>query len=331
MTMHDEFKEKHQAERSSKSGGRAESAKREEAGMAEREGMSLTSPQKLLFPASTLTKEDLAVYYAKVADAMLPFVENRPLTLVRCPEGEESDCFYQRHPGFGIPHAMQIHKQVLDDGKEKEWLMVDSREGIVAFAQVGVVEVHPWLSRADELTRPDQIVFDLDPGHGVTWSQLRSATLLIAEKSDDLGFTPYLKSTGGKGLHVVIPVDPAWEFSRVHALARRFAERVAGEHPDRFTSKMAKNAREGRVFIDYLRNSQGASAVAPYSTRNRPGPPCAVPLDWSELTETLVTDDFTPAVVLARVAVHNDPWKGFFGNAANASVLDAAEKTLASQ
>lgn len=328
--MRDESKEKHQVTRLSKPNDRAKSSEREETGRVKREGMSLTNPQKPLFPASSFTKGDLAAYYSQVADAMLPFVRERPLTLVRCPEGEASNCFYQRHPGFGIPHAIQVHKQVLDDGKEEEWLMVDSGEGLVALAQIGAVEVHAWLSRADALSCPDQIVFDLDPGPGVTGTQLRSATLLIADRCDHLGFTPYLKSTGGKGFHVVIPVDPVWEFSRVHALARHFAEGIAEEHPDRFTSKMAKSAREGRVFIDYLRNSQGASAVAPYSTRNRPGPSCAVPLDWDELTETLVTSDFTPAVVSARVAAHSDPWHDFFDNAAGEDVLRAAEHATAS-
>ncbi len=207
--------------------------------------------------------------------------------------------------------------------------MVDSREGVVALAQIGAVEAHTWLSRVDDLTRPDQMVFDLDPGPGVTWLQLRAATLSIADQLEGLGFPPYLKFTGGKGFHVVVPVSPGWEFPRVRALARCFAERVADSYPDTFTSKMAKNVRGGRVFIDYLRNSEGASAVAPYSTRNRPGPSCAVPLDWDELTETLVTSDFTPATVSARVAAHIDPWSDFFDNSVDTHVLSAAEEALA--
>lgn len=294
-------------------------------------GVSITSANKLLFPSSDFTKLDLAEYYDTVGESMLPFMGERPLTLIRCPEGEESDCFYQRHPGFGIPQAIQSHTHVLGEGEAKEWLMIDSKEGIVALAQIGVVEVHAWLSNADDLTRPDQIVFDLDPGPGVAWSQLRSATLLIAEECRTLGLTPYLKSTGGKGLHVVVPIEPVWDFSRIRALARLFAEHIAGMHPDGFTSKMAKSERDGRVFIDYLRNSEGASAVAPYSTRNHPGPTCAVPLGWDELTDTLVTSDFTPSAVSARVAAHIDPWSDFFDNPVGTRVLHAAEETLAKQ
>lgn len=327
----DTSKENREAMRSSNPGFQPKSKDREEAEAVEIGGVSLTRPEKILFPSSAFTKGDLASYYDKVADAMLSFMGKRPLTLIRCPQGEGSDCFYQRHPGFGIPPAIQSHAHVLGDGAEKEWLMIDSREGIVALAQIGVVEVHAWLSRADLVTCPDQMVFDLDPGPGVTRSQLRSATLLVAEECSKLGFTPYLKSTGGKGFHVVVPVEPLWDFSRVHALTRLFAESIAGRLPERFTSKMAKNARGGRVFIDYLRNSEGASAVAPYSTRNRPGPPCAVPLDWSELTDTLVTADFTPAVVAARVAARLDPWAGFFDTAAGEETLHAAEEALASR
>jgi bifunctional non-homologous end joining protein LigD len=296
-------------------------------------GITISNPDKRLFPESPLTKLELAEYHAAVAPLMLPLVAERPLTLVRCPSGGGADCFYQRHPEAGLPSAIRSLAHALggrsESGPEAErWLMVDSADGLVALAQMGAVEVHAWLSRADALTRPDQIVFDLDPGPGVGWPQIRATALLVAEECSALGFTPFLKATGGKGLHVVLPIEPVWEFPRVRAMARLIAEKIASRHPDALTTKMAKDARGGRIFFDYLRNSEGASAVAAYSTRNRPGPTCAVPLGWEELTDTLDTSAFTPPRVVERVAAGMDPWASIAESAAGSRVLRSAEKAL---
>lgn len=294
-------------------------------------GVRISNPAKKLFPESELTKLELARYYETVAHLMLPEVAHRPLTLVRCPVGNGSGtCFYQRHPDRGLSaHVQPLAHALAGHDEADEWLTIDSAAGLIALAQMGVAEIHTWLSRTDAPSRPDRLIFDLDPAPDVAWSQLVEAALLVRDHCMSLGFTPLLKSTGGKGLHVVIPVEPVWEFVRMHALARLVAEQIAAIRPDGFTTKMSKSARPGRVFLDYVRNSESASAVAPYSTRFAEGPTVSVPLEWSELD---ATDDlrarFTPAVVLERIASGIDPWALIDDSAAGVRVLKAAEGRL---
>jgi len=291
-------------------------------------GVRVTNPGKRLFPDSGFTKADFAAYYAAIAPFMLAETGDRPLTLVRCPTGHGRGCFYQRHPDAGLsPHIHTLDHTLKDE--RVRLLTVDSAEGLVALAQMGAVEVHTWLSRIDAPTRPDRMAFDLDPGEGVGWPQIRATALLVAEECRSLGFEPFLKSTGSKGLHVVLPIEPVWEFSRVRALAKAMAERIASRHPDTLTTLMAKAKRPGKTFFDYLRNAEGASAVAPYSTRNRPGPSCAVPLDWDELTDDLDILSFTPATVVKRMKARPDPWVSISEHAAGSRVLRAAEKDVA--
>ena len=240
-------------------------------------GVRVTNPGKRLFPESAFTKADFANYYAAIAPLMLAETADRPLTLVRCPVGHGRDCFYQRHPDKGLSEHIHTLDHTLK-GEPVKLLTVDSAEGLVALAQMGAVEVHTWLSRIDAPTRPDRIVFDLDPGEDVGWPQIRMTALLVAEECRTLGFEAFLKSTGSKGLHVVLPIEPVWEFTRIRALAKALADRIASRHPDALTTLMAKSQRGGRVFFDYLRNAEGASAVAAYSTRKLTGPPCALPL-----------------------------------------------------
>jgi len=299
------------------------------ASSAELLGIAISNPGKRLFPDSAFTKRDLAAYYAAVAQRMLPHVAGRPLTLVRCPGGERADCFYQRHADTSMPRApIRLFPHKLGEHEVEDWLVVDSAEGLVALAQMGVVEVHTWLSRTDAPTRPDQLVFDLDPGPGVSGRELQDGARRVAEECAALGFVPFLKATGGKGLHVVLPIEPVWEFPRVHALARLLAERVSSVQPSAFTTKMAKDARGGRIFIDYLRNSEGASVIAPYSTRNRPGPTCSVPLAWEELDEGFDARGFTPDRVLARISAGTDPWAAIEDGAVGVRVLRHAESAL---
>ena len=292
-------------------------------------GVRVTNPKKPLFPESAFPKSSLADYCARVAPAMLPHVAHRPLTLVRCPIGHGRACFYQRHPDAGLSTHIRTFSHALTGHAEAdELLYVDSAEGLVALAQMGALEIHTWLSRIEAPTRPDRIVFDLDPGPGVEWEQLCDAARVVGDMCTELGFVPFLKSTGSKGLHVVLPVEPVWEFVRVRALAKAIAGRIATASPDSFTGKMSKDVRGGRVFIDYLRNSEGASAVAPYSTRNRPGPSCSVPMAWDELVPSFDIAAFTPERVLERVAKSPDPWADIDRHSAGTRVLQAAEKAV---
>jgi bifunctional non-homologous end joining protein LigD len=258
---------------------------------------------------------------------MLPEVADRPLTLLRCPVGHGRDCFYQRHPDAGLSKNIHRLKHALKT-EEFEFLYVDSVEGLVALAQMGAGEVHTWLSRVDAPTRPDRICFDLDPGPDVTWAQICSAARLVREEVEGLGFSAWVKSTGSKGLHVVLPIEPVWEFERIRAFTKGIVDRLVARHPEALVGKMAKDARGGRIFFDYLRNAEGASAVAPYSTRMKPGPSCSVPLAWDELADDLDIRSFTPARVLERASAGIDPWRELADTAVGAKVLRSAEATL---
>lgn len=294
-------------------------------------GVRISNPDKRLFPGSDLTKLDLARYYEAIAPLMLAEVAGRPLTLVRCPVGDgRGTCFYQRHPDKGLPATVGTLSHVLRNHDDAvEWLYVEDAAGLVSLAQMGVAEIHTWLSRTDEPRRPDRLVFDLDPGPDVSWDQIVSAARIVRDECASLEFAPFVKSTGSKGLHVVLPIEPVWEFERIHALARQIAEQVAAKHPDRLTPKMSKALRPGRIFIDYVRNSESASAVAPYSTRFLDGPPIATPLAWEELD---AADDlrrrFTPDKMLERAASGVDPWRDIDRAAVGVRVLRGAEGTL---
>jgi bifunctional non-homologous end joining protein LigD len=284
----------------------------------------VTNAAKRLFPDSTLTKAEFARYYEAIAPLMLPEVANRPLTLVRCPTGHGRGCFYQRHPDAGLP--AQVHRLPYSlKGEAVELLYIDSAEGLVALAQMGAGEVHTWMSRTDAPARPDRICIDLDPGPDVTWPQIRAAALLVREECSSAGLSAYVKSTGSKGLHVVVPIEPVWEFERVRAFAKGLVDRIVARHPESLTGKMAKDMRAGRVFLDYLRNAEGASAVAPYSTRMLPGPPCALPLEWDELAGDLDIRAITPGRALDRAASGVDPWSDLGAAGAGVAVLRAAE------
>jgi len=294
-------------------------------------GVRVTNPGKQLFPTSSLTKLELARYYEAIADLMLPEVANRPLTLVRCPVGGgQGKCFYQRHPDKGLPaHVGTIDHVLRGHDEADEWIQISDVAGLVALAQMGVAEIHSWLSRADEPRRPDRIIFDLDPGPDVDWEQIIVTATTVRDECADLGFTPFVKGTGSKGLHIVLPVEPVWEFERVHALAKTIAEAIAGRHPSQLTPKMSKALRPGRIFIDYVRNSETASAVAPYSTRYLEGPPVAVPLAWDELDPgNDLRRRFTPERVLERAAAGIDPWRDLDASSVGVRVLKAAEGSL---
>lgn len=270
-------------------------------------GITLTHPERVLWRTQGVTKGDLAAYYAGIADRILPHVANRPLTLVRCPSwsekaGSEKACFVQKHPWAGLPKAVRRVRNGDD-----EWVTVDDVAGLVAQVQMGVLELHPWGATADDLERPDRIVFDFDPDDGVPRARVVEGARAIRAALDGLGLTSFVKTTGGKGLHVVVPVEPRADWDTVNAFAHDVAARLAEAQPERYTTNPQKGAREGRIFLDHLRNSRGATAVAPYSTRARPGAPVALPLAWADLG-----DD--PAAIRHGVGdvPKGDPWKGFF-------------------
>lgn len=277
-------------------------------------GVRISNPGKLLFGrdgGERVTKLDLARYYEAIAEHALVHLRDRPLTLVRCPHGSEGDCFYQKHPETkGLPSAIRTLDIVERSGDTGAYMYVVDAAGLVSLAQLGVLEVHTWNSCVGDVGRPDRIVFDLDPGPSVSWSQVAEAARLLRDALAALGLTGFLKATGGKGVHVVTPIVANREYDDVRGFAHAFVDRIAQADPGAFTTKMSKAARPGRVFLDYLRNAHGATAIAPYSTRSRPGAPVSVPLRWEELGDTAPL--FGMSQVLERVAEQAaDPWSGY--------------------
>jgi bifunctional non-homologous end joining protein LigD len=285
-------------------------------------GTTLTHPDKLLYPERKLTKRGLADYYATVGEWMLPHLRDRPLTLVRCPNGWDKPCFYQKNVDDSASAAISRVEIVDDDGHKSLYMMANSITAIVALVQMGVLEIHPWGSRAPRMALPDRIVFDLDPEETVPWREIRQAVLLVQTLLEKIGLAAFLKTTGGKGLHVVVPIRPSASWDDVKGFSKAVAELLERTFPDRFTAKLLKVSRHGRIFIDYLRNAEGATAVAAYSTRARAQAPVSTPIEWDELSRDVRFAHFNTTTVLRRLAkARVDPWAGIDGRAV---ALDAA-------
>ncbi len=283
-------------------------------------GVRLTHPDRVLYEAQGITKLHLARYYEQIASWVLPHLARRPLALVRCPAGRAGSCFFQKHPPEGLSNAVG-RVAVRESSGEAAYLYVESLEGIVALVQIGVLEFHCWGSRIESLERPDLLVLDLDPGPGVTWPRLLEGAWALKARVERLGLTPFPKLTGGKGLHLVVPLAPEREWEEVKRFAAAIAEGEARAQPERFTANMAKARRQGRIFIDYLRNGRGATAIAPYSTRAREGAPVAVPIAWDELDPASRADRYAIDTVRRRLAaLRKDPWEGF--DAARTALTD---------
>jgi len=269
----------------------------------------LTSPDKVLYPEQSITKRQLAEYYLAVAEAMLPHVARRPITLVRCPTGRQRKCFYQRHAGSGVPAELgEVDIPGFEDSGA--YLFIKDAAGLVALVQMGVLEVHPWGARVDKPDRPDRIIFDLDPGEGLGFADVAEAAHEVRAYLDGLGLTSFAKTTGGKGVHVVVPVDRRYDYPQVKAFAKKVAESLAAKTPTRYLTRISKAERRGRIFIDYLRNDATSTAVAAYSTRSRAGAPVATPVTWDELSPSLDPAAFNVNTVPARLAkIGGDPWR----------------------
>ena len=271
-------------------------------------GVRLTSPDKVLYPEQGITKRDLAEYAIAVADWMLPHVARRPITLVRCPTGRQKKCFYQRHAGSGVPSELS---EVEISGFEESgaYLYITDVKGLVALVQMGVLEIHPWNARADRPERPDRVIFDLDPGEGLSFEDVVAGAHEVRARLSDLGLVSFAKTTGGKGLHVVVPIERRHEWPDVKRFARSLAEAIAADAPTRYLTRISIAERRGRIFIDYLRNDPTSTAVAPYSTRSRVNAPVATPVTWDEVGTELDPARFTIRTVPERLrGLNADPW-----------------------
>jgi bifunctional non-homologous end joining protein LigD len=271
------------------------------------EGVRLSSPDKVLWPEQGITKAELAEHYIAVAERMLPHVARRPVTMVRCPTGAEKKCFYQRHAGSGVlPQLRAIKVPGFDD----PYLYIEDLPGLIAMVQMGTLEIHPWGVTVDHPDRPDRIIFDLDPDEGLDFSDVISAALEVRERLRAIGLESFVKTTGGKGLHVVVPIEPVTEWRAAKAFAKSFSDAMAADFPDRYLTRISKAERTGRIFIDYLRNDPTSTAVGPYSTRSRPGAPVAMPIEWEELQGPLNPAAFNVKTASAHIASVADPWAG---------------------
>ncbi|MGH7829840.1 MAG: DNA ligase D, partial [Candidatus Binatia bacterium] len=289
-------------------------------------GIALTHPDRVLYPEQEITKRELAVYYEEIAEWILPHLRNRPLSVVRCPEGYRKECFYQRHIKEDV-HESVRRLPLREKGSVRTYLAVDSLPGLISLVQMSVLELHTWGCRADLLERPDRLTFDLDPDPSVAWSRVIEAAQIVRRRLSDLGLACFVKTTGGKGLHVVVPLARKLGWEEVKDFSRAVAESIVREAPDRYTATMSKSKRKGRIFIDTLRNGWGATAVAAYSTRARPGAPVSTPLDWDELDPKLRSDQFTVRNLPQRLArLKKDPWENYEG--ARRAITAAMKKSL---
>jgi bifunctional non-homologous end joining protein LigD len=271
-------------------------------------GVSLSSPGKVLYREQGITKLQLAQYYEAIADWVLPELVGRPLVLVRCPEGTDKPCFFQKHPGAGSSERLR-QIPVKEKSKTENYLVADDLAGVVSLVQMGVLEIHSWGSRADRIEQPDRLIFDLDPDPSVKFTRLVEAAFEVRQFLDDLGLLSFVKTTGGKGLHVVVPVSRRHEWDEMKEFCRLVATAIVHAAPDHYTANMSKAARVGKIYVDYLRNGRGASAIVPYSTRAKSGAPVAMPVAWEELRRLEAPNQFTIQNAVERLRRQKKaPW-----------------------
>ncbi|HSJ14901.1 MAG TPA: DNA ligase D [Longimicrobiales bacterium] len=290
-----------------RAGGRASRRGKPEVEIA---GVRLSSPDRILYPDLGLTKLDLAEYYAAVEAFILPHLADRPLTLVRCPSGQGGECFFQKHMDeIDSPHVRKI--RVKESAAARDYGSVSDLAGILTAVQLGTLEFHTWNSRADRLEKPDRMIIDLDPDTAITWDQVIEAAHEVRLVLGELGLESFVKTTGGKGLHVVVPLTRRGGWEELKEFAQGAAGAVARARPDRYTLQLSKARRKGRLLLDYLRNARGATAVEVYSTRARAGGTVSTPITWEEVAAGVRPEDFTIRTVPARLRSVGDVWQEY--------------------
>jgi bifunctional non-homologous end joining protein LigD len=291
--------------------------------------VSISSPEKVLFEKEKITKKEVAQFYQKIAKVMLPYVQDRPLSLVRCPNGTSGTCFFQKHVSGSIPES--FHTFPIEEEKgEGIYLSIDSSEGLQALAQMNAFEIHAWNCQRDDYLHPDQIVMDFDPGPGVPWREVVSAAFELRELLGDLNLESFVKLTGGKGLHVHVPILPLYDWDQVKSFAQGLALELVSRNPKKYVANMSKKLRKGKIFVDYLRNGYGATAVVPYSLRARDLSTVALPLEWSELKKIKGPQEFTMKRAQRKIlARKKDPWSGMLKLKQRIEILKPVQKIAA--
>lgn len=280
-------------------------------------GISITHPERMLFSDPEITKVDLARYYAVAAPKMLAFAANHPLSLVRCPDGPQKKCFYQKHASDGFPEAIRQVPIAESNGDVENYLYVRDAEGLVASVQMSTTEFHIWGSTIDNLDKPDRMIFDLDPDPSVTFETVKTAAVELRDMLADIGLKSVPMVTGGKGVHVIVPLSRRADWDMVKPFTKAVAQHLAQERPKDFIATMSKAKRKGRIFVDWLRNDRGSTAIAPYSVRARDGGPVATPVSWEELADLKAANLFRIPDVLARLDQPDTPSSDPWGDAAS--------------
>jgi bifunctional non-homologous end joining protein LigD len=272
--------------------------------------VKLTHPDRVVFDAG-YTKQDVADYYRAVMPHLLDGIANRPLSIIRCPDGTSGACFFQKHTLPGLKRVREVTLKE-ESGSSAAYLYVDAPDQVDELVQFNAIEFHPWATTLKNTDVTDYLVFDLDPGPDVVWSAVKKAAQALRETFDDLDLQSFVRTSGGKGLHVVVPLRPAVPWARAKDFAHGIASRLSTERPNEFIDTASKTKRGGVIFIDYLRNARGATSVASYSLRSRAGAPVACPLRWDELKALKSASAFTLANVPARIKrLRSDPWAEF--------------------
>jgi bifunctional non-homologous end joining protein LigD len=304
------------------------------------DGVTITHPDRVFWPTPGVTKSDLIRYYSSVAERMLPYVLNRPLAMLRCPSGVEDGeveaprrggapgCFFHKHPSDDFPGPVG-RVMITESGGPAPYLTITGPGSLTALAQMGVLEIHVWGSTWPDIERPDMMVFDLDPAPGVEWPVLADGARLVREVLRSVHLESFVKTTGGKGLHVIAPVTPNEGWKEVGQFCRGVAEIMVELSPEHFTANMSKAKRQGKIYVDYVRNNRGSTSIAPFSTRAKELATVSVPLRWSELGGRVRPDSFTVETLNGRLRrLKDDPWAGYFETRDSQKLDPAIRKAL---
>lgn len=276
-------------------------------------GIKMTHPDRILAPTKSITKFELAKYYDLISDRILPHLVNRPLVLVRCPTSTSlfkgKECFFQKHYNKSFPKAIKS----IDVGKDADYMTITTKAGLMALIQFNTLEIHPWGSTLKHLNEPDRITFDLDPSPEVPWKKVIESAYIIRDALKKLKLTSFVKTSGGKGLHIMIPIKPKYDWMRVKDFTEAFSRFLSEKYPDRFIATITKSKRTGKIFLDYLRNAKDATSVAAYSVRARQGAPVSMPIAWTDLKKLKSAAEFTVLNIETYLKKKkNDPWRNFF-------------------
>lgn len=303
---------------------RTPAAARARPSQGEAEAPHITHGDRVIDPSTGFTKMDLVHYCAQVAPLMMEHLAARPVAVVRAPDGIAGELFFQKHEDSDSMAGVLQLDPALDEGHEP-LMEIASPQGLRSYAQMNVIEYHTWNALKDRIERPDRMTFDLDPGDGASWQQVQEGARLVRVLLQELGLPAYLKTSGGKGLHVVVPLKRLRDWATVRAFSKAIVEHLARTIPERFVAKSGPRNRVGKIFVDYLRNGRGATTVCAWSARARPGMGVSVPVAWDELDTLTSSAHWTVQNIGARLGTGNTPWNGYGQAAAS---LGTAMKRL---